>query len=577
MIKVITTTLNILRKVHKVNFVLLLFFVFIGMLLEILGIGILVPILNVLMNSNEPNFFISYIKNNFNIYSQVSLLQFVLLFFLCIILIKSIFLITLSYFKFRFIARVTNDTTNELFKGYLFSPFKYHVDTNSSLLIRNIQIEMTEFNSTLQSLMMVITEFTIAFGLIIYLLYTEPYGAIFTGLLLIIATATFQMIIRKKLTKWGEIRQKLDGDINKILIQSFSGIKDIKLLRVENFFYDKFNNFVNKKIDIQSRYVTIKHVPRLYLEFIVMVGLLIFIYILVYRGEDPKTVITTLTLFVGVSFKLIPSFNNIMASLQQIRFSEYSISLIDNDLKIARKAATRNKSYNINNKNIFLNHSIVFNNINFCHTDSSKKVAHDFNLEIRKNSITGFIGESGSGKSTIADLLMGLLIVNSGKILVDNVDIYSNIISWQKNIGYVPQSIYLLDDSILNNIAFGVSDEKISHERIINAIRIAQLEDFISNLPQGLNTNIGESGAKLSGGQRQRIGIARALYNNPDVLIFDEATSALDSKTESAVMDGIYSIKNKTIIIIAHRVSTLSRCDTVYSIESGKALKKEIY
>ena len=573
MIKILTSVSFILSKKHKRNFILLLLFVFIGMLFEIIGIGILIPILNVLLNSSNPNFLITFIKRNYGTQNQITLLQYVLFFFLIIIMIKSIYLIVLSYFKFRFIATITNHTTNELFKGYLYSPYKYHVNNNSSNLIRNIQIEMTEFNSTLQSFMMVITEFTVAVGLVIFLLYTEPFGAIFTAILLLLATITFQLLVKRKLSMWGQRRQELDGEINKILIQSFSGIKDIKLSMVENYFYNKFYKYVNKKIDLQSRYVTIKHMPRLYLEFIVMTGLLVFIYVLVFKGVEPQTIITTLTLFVGVSFKLIPSFNNIMASLQQIRFSESSICLIESDLRNVRNANLINTDFN---KNISFNKSISFENTSFSHTSKSRVVIKDLFLEINKNSIVGFIGESGSGKSTIADLMMGLLTPNSGKILVDGVDIYSNICSWQKNIGYVPQTIYLLDDSILKNIAFGVSDDNICHKSVMNAIHLAQLDEFVNDLEYGVNTNIGEGGAKLSGGQRQRIGIARALYNNPELLIFDEATSALDNKTESAVMEAIYSIKNKTIIIIAHRLSTLSKCDIVYSIEDGKALKKQI-
>lgn len=574
MIKILTSVSFILSKKHKRNFILLLLFVFIGMLFEIIGIGILIPILNVLLNSSNPNFLITFIKRNYGTQNQITLLQYVLFFFLIIIMIKSIYLIVLSYFKFRFIATITNHTTNELFKGYLYSPYKFHVNNNSSNLIRNIQIEMTEFNSTLQSFMMVITEFTVAVGLVIFLLYTEPFGAIFTAILLLLATITFQLLVKRKLSMWGQRRQELDGEINKTLIQSFSGIKDIKLSMVENYFYNKFYKYVNKKIDLQSRYVTIKHMPRLYLEFIVMTGLLVFIYVLVFKGVEPQTIITTLTLFVGVSFKLIPSFNNIMASLQQIRFSESSICLIESDLRNVRNANLINTDFN---KNISFNKSISFENISFSHTSTSRIVIKDLFLEVNKNSIIGFIGESGSGKSTIADLMMGLLTPNSGKILVDGVDIYANICHWQKNIGYVPQTIYLLDDSILKNIAFGVSDDNICHKSVMNAVHLAQLDEFVNDLKHGINTNIGEGGAKLSGGQRQRIGIARALYNNPELLIFDEATSALDNKTESAVMEAIYSIKNKTIIIIAHRLSTLSKCDIVYSIESGKALKKQIF
>lgn len=563
---------SILSLKHKKHFTIILFFVLVGMFFEVLGVSILVPVITILLDSNENNFLILFIKKSFNVQGQLQILQYVLLVFLSIIIIKSSYLISLSYFKFRFIAKVTNDVTNELFKGYLYNSYQYHLDTNSSILIRNIQIEMTEFNSSLQSLMMVITEFTIVLGLVIFLLYTEPLGAILTGGVLLLATIFFQTIIKKSLSKWGLKRQALDGKINKVLLQSFSGIKDIKLLRVENYFFNNFFQNVNHKIDLQSKYVTIKNMPRQYLEFIVMIGLLIFIYILVIKHVEPGIIVSTLTLFVGVSFKLIPSFNNLMSSLQQLRFSEHSTRLIKDDLREIR--LSDNIKFDTLDLLDFKN-SIIFKNIFFTHHGSTNMVLNDFNFEIKKNSKIGLIGESGSGKSTLADLLMGLLNANSGDIKVDDVSIYDHLTSWQRNIGYVPQTIFLLDDTILNNIAFGVDSENICKQSIKDAIRIAQLDNFVNSLPFGLNTNIGEGGAKLSGGQRQRIGIARALYTNPNVLIFDEATSALDNATESNVMEAIYSIKDKTIIIIAHRLSTLTKCDFVYSIELGKAIKRD--
>lgn len=574
MITIIKNLTRILNLKHKKHLIIILFFVLIGMLFEVLGVSILVPVITILLESNENNFLISFIKKSFNVQDHLQLLQYVLIFFLFIIIIKSIYLIALSYFKFRFIAKVTNDVTNELFKGYLYNSYQYHLNTNSSILIRNIQIEMTEFNSSLQSLMNVVTEFTIVLGLVIFLLYTEPLGAILTGGVLLLATIFFQIIIKKSLSRWGLKRQALDGKINKVLIQSLSGIKDIKLLRVENYFFNNFFKSVNRKIDLQSKYVTIKNMPRQYLEFIVLMGLLLFIYILIIKGVAPAIIVTTLTLFVGVSFKLIPSFNNLMSSLQQLRFSQHSTRLIKDDLQEIRLA----NNIKIDTLNLLsFNNSIKFKNVCFTHHATDNIILNDFNFEIKKNSKIGLIGESGSGKSTFADLLMGLLNVNSGDIKVDDVSIYDHLTSWQRNVGYVPQTIYLLDDTILNNIAFGVDSQNICIQSVKDAIRIAQLDNFVNSLQLGLNTNIGEGGAKLSGGQRQRIGIARALYNNPNLLIFDEATSALDNATESNVMEAIYSIKDKTIIIIAHRLSTLMNCDFVYSIELGKAIKKDFF
>ena len=560
---------KLLHIKHKQQLIFILLGSLLAMILEILGIGILIPILTVLLVPEESNnIIISLLVDYFNITSNISLLNHVLFLMLIIMLIKSVYLLVFSFFKFRYIAGTTSDVANELFKGYLFSEYSFHIETHSSLLLRNLQIELAEFNSTFQSLMVILTEVIVIIGMISVLIFYEPVGAIITGIFLFLAVYFFQRVIRKALTLWGAERQKLDGSINRTLIQSFGGIKDIKLFGIENIIHSKYYSELIKKINLQTKYVTIKHAPRLYLEFLVMLGLIILIYVLVGNGIDSQRILSTLTIFVGVSFKLVPSFNNVMASVQQVRFSESSINILLRDLRIIRQ--TKSKILNDNNSDFIFENKIDFINVKFKHNRSNKWIFEKLSFEVKKGAVIGIVGKSGSGKSTLVDLMMGLLNIEGGQIKVDGRDIYRNITGWRKNIGYVPQSIYLTDESIQSNIAFGINSKDICNKSLQTAVNNAQLDKFLKSLDNGLMTTIGESGSKISGGQRQRIGIARALYRNPEILIFDEATSALDIKTEKAIMDSIYSIKNKTIIIIAHRLSTLSKCDFIFDIENGK-------
>ena len=539
--------------------------------LEVLGIGIIVPVLNSILDiENQQNSLIKKIIGITGTKSNVDLIVYVLFLMVIIAIIKMTYMITLSYYKFKYTAKITQDISTELYKGYLFNPYSYHLKTNTSQMLRNLQIEVTEFNNAFQSLMGIITEITIIVGMIVVLFYYEPLGAMAISIVLITASALFQKVIKKRLIKWGQKRQALDGDINKVLIQSLNGIKDVKLSGKELFFYTIFQGKIDSKIKILTKAVTIKNVPRQYLEFLAMLGLVLLIYIMFLQDIAPKTILSTLAVFAAASFKLIPSFNIVMSSIQVLRFSESAVNTLHHDINEIREIQI-NKIKDTESSLSF-NDSIHISKATFKFENSSTYLFKDFSLHIKKGSVIGFMGKSGSGKSTLADLLMGLLLLDEGQIFVDDKNIRSNIKSWQSKIGYVPQSIYLTDDSIASNIAFGVKENEIDIELLNDSIKVAQLDELINSLEFGYLSNVGEAGAKLSGGQRQRIGIARALYRNPEVLIFDEATSALDNDTEKEIMKSIYLIKNKTILIIAHRLSTLAKCDYIYKFENGEII-----
>lgn len=565
----------ILSSKQKKKFFIIIFFILIGMGLEMIGVGIIVPVLDSILDSEQSqNFFVKKLISIVGPKSNLELAFYFLAIMIFISVIKMIYLISLSYFKFRYTANIEKDIATRLYKGYLFSPYSYHLKTNSSQMLRNLQLEVTQFNSSFQALIGLITEITVIIGMVGILFYYEPLGALAITIILILASMLFQRIIKIRLIKWGEERQSLDGDINKVLLQSLNGIKDVKLSEKELFFYNIFDKKIDGKINFQTKYVTIKHVPRQYLEFLGMLGLVLLVYIMFLQNVLPNDILSTLAVFAAASFKMIPSFNIAMSSIQVLRYSEASINILHNDIsEVIKREENKPKT---NNKPLSFNDTIKIKNATFRFENSNSNLFNNFSLTINKGSVIGFIGKSGSGKSTLADLFMGLLDLNKGQILVDNKDVHLNIKSWQSKVGYVPQSIYLTDDTIASNIAFGCNKNEVDKRLLDKAIKDAQLDDFIDSLEHGIDSNVGEAGTKLSGGQRQRIGIARALYRNPKILIFDEATSALDNETEKAIMDSIYKIKNKTILIIAHRLSTIERCDYIYKFDKGSIVEEGI-
>ena len=424
----------------------------------------------------------------------------------------------------------------------------------------------------LLSLITIFIEGGLVIAVLSTLIYIEPLGALSIGIFYGFLSVIFLQFTKRKLKLWGDLRQELDAEVSKIALESLGGIKDLKILGKENFFLNQFSIKNYFKARISSNQATISQIPRFYLELISIVGLVSFIILMVNQGKDVNTLITVLGVFVAATFRMIPSINRIISSAQSLKFSKPSVVTIYNEI---------NSLSSLNNENSLLDefkfkNKIEFKNVSFGF-NKNQKIIKDINLKINIGQTIGIIGESGSGKSTFVDLLIGLHEPISGSILIDEKSDLQLKQSWRNNIGYVSQSIYLIDNSILNNIALGVSEDMIDKARVNQLIKDVQLENFVGNLELGIETKVGERGVQLSGGQRQRIGLARALYNNPDILILDEATSALDTETEIEVMASINNLKGiKTIVIIAHRKSTLKKCDIIYEIANSKITQVHI-
>lgn len=404
------------------------------------------------------------------------------------------------------------------------------------------------------------------------LIYIEPLGATLVTVFLGLSAFGFHRLTKSKLLEWGGKRQQYDLQLNKDLMQGLNGVKDVKLMGRENHFLSKYGDSNTGKAYVTSRQLTLLQFPRVYLELLAVIGMACLVIMMMAQNKPLELLIPTLGIFVSAAFRLIPSLNRIMSSTSIIRYAQPVVNLIYDEFKIVKSESAEQ----VHQKISFLS-EIQFDSIIFKYQSAKAEALNGINIVINKGETIGFIGPSGSGKSTLVDLFLGLLEPGSGFILVDGCDIQKNLRGWQDKIGYVPQSIYLTDDSIQSNIAFGVPFDQIDRSAVLGAIQAAHLDEFISGLPEGINTLVGERGVRLSGGQRQRIGIARALYLNPEILVLDEATSALDMGTESGVMQSINNLKgSKTIIIVAHRLSTVENCDRLYRLDKGKIVDEGI-
>lgn len=567
-------------KGFKKDVFFILVLLLLGMFFEMASIGIIIPALGFLLSSNIetefPSLIIFFKRFGFNTQKEIVLLAMGMMVF--IFLIKTIFMVYLSWKQSNFSAQLSSKTSNKLYSVYLSQPYSFHLLRNSTELTRNIIGEVHEFSEMLKAVFVLTIELMAMLGITLILILHEPLGTFLIFLVLGLSTFMLQRITKKKLLSWGEQRQFHDGLMKQKLTHGLLGIKYIKLRGLEKFFLDEFNYHNFKKVDVVSKQYALTFFPRLYLEFIAVVGLVGFIVFEIYLNVHLNTLLPTIAIFIAGAFRMIPSANRIIGSMQYIRYSKPVIDIIYNEM-VFTESQLQNKI--ITNELVVADncekfeHTLSLKNIDFIYSGTTNKVLIDINLTLHKGETVGFMGTSGSGKSTLIDIILGLLTPTGGAIELDGKPIIHHMQPWQKLVGYVPQTIFLTDDTIRNNIAFGVSKENIDDDAVLEALKSAQLESFIKTLPEGLDTFVGEQGVRLSGGQRQRIGLARALYHDPEVMLLDEATSALDSQTEQFVMETVMELRNKkTIVLVAHRLSTLQNCDRIYRIEKGRIIKE---
>lgn len=577
--------MDVVRKLNyifntkqKVEIFWLFVIICIGSGLELMGVSVILPIINGIMAPDkmleEPVYI--WIYEKFHMTSVRPLIMLLLVSLIVVYVIKNAFLIYMYNKQYKFIFENQRVLADRMVKCYMSQPYLFHVSKNSAELLRNINEDTGNFFGALQAGIKLLTELMVCLVLGVYLLIKDKTITISVVCLLAIMLWLSVKVYKKNLVRMGARNRFYQMSLNKWVQQSFGGIKEVKILNKEKFFYDKYDEAYRGHAKSEYTYHTLLMVPKPIIETMCICGLLGAIAIKFWwRGADITYFVPILSVFAIAAFRLLPSFNRITEYLGTILYQKSAITSIYEDLKEIDELNAQKREKNKEEKAIQFQNKIEIKDLTFSYPGAEKEVLKDLNLEIRKKSSVAFIGHSGAGKTTLADILMGLLKPAKGDVCVDGVSIFEGLNSWHQIIGYIPQTIYLMDDTIKNNIAFGIEEKEIDPARLKYAVEQAQLSQLIEELEFGLDTKIGEMGVRLSGGQRQRIGIARALYHNPEILVLDEATSALDNETEKAVMDAIETLHGKmTLIIIAHRLSTIKDCDYVYEIGDGKATPK---
>ncbi len=557
---------------EKKFFFFIFFLMFCGMLLEAFSIGLIFPLITFMLDNNSNSDQVStleYFKNitNLNYLINFLSLKIIMIIIVFVFLVKNIFLIFQTYMQAKFTSYLGMMKSHLLYKKYVLMPYSFHVRNNSGYLLRNITEEIGNYCGAVIVLIRLITEALVLLGIGILLLLISPFITIIIFFVFIFIMFIFQNITKPFFLKWGEQKQKFTGERIINLQQTFGALKELKILNRFNKFYDefKFKNDILYKINIKNE--TLVGSPKFLIEFILIV-LISFIIIYFSYSDNTKAAIPLLGLLAAASFRVMPSINRILNYIHELRYFNASLDLLTKEILSVENNDIMIKQ---NIKTLPFNNKVNFKNVAFSHKKNNKNIFDEVNLDIKFGEIIGIFGDSGSGKTTFLDLLIGLYKPDSGTIKVDGEDIHKSHLNWSKNIGYVSQDVYLTDDTIKNNIALGVYENKINDEKITNSIKNSGLEDYIDSLSLGIDTNVGEKGTSISGGQKQRIGIARALYNNPKILVLDEATSSLDEENEKNILDFIFKLKDKiTIIIVSHKKKNLYECDRVFKIDNGK-------
>lgn len=556
---------------QKVKYIILLGLMMVAALLETLGIGLIVPFIGLLTNPEaiETNTILSWVYGLLAFDSYNSFLVFVTIVFLIVFIIKNVYMVFYYYVQNKIIYNEQINMSIRLFKVYMDRPYSFHLQRNSAELLRNVTNEVNQlFNSFIIPLSLVIIESITALFIFILLLSVALVPTLLTVIMVGLSSYIFMRVFQPKLYQAGKKRTQAYGQMIKWVQQGFGAGKEVKVKGIEKFFVDNYSKASVEYVTSLRFADLLGQIPRLYIETLLIAAVLSISMIIIFSDQSADYLITTLALFAMAAVRLIPSMNRVVSSLNRMKYATPSFDAVFDDIiDLDDRNRIKRKSKDIYKYNMSFEDSIRVNNLGFAYPDQAEKnVVKDLSFEIKKGSSVAITGPSGSGKTTILDIMLGIYEPDQGSVTIDDLDIHDNIEAWQKLIGYIPQSIYLSDDTVRNNVAFGIMPKDIDDEQVWKSLEQAQLADFVREMPEGLDSFVGENGVRLSGGQRQRVGIARALYHEPEILFLDEATSALDNETEKEVMAAIDGLKgHKTLIIVAHRLSTIENCD--YRIE----------
>ncbi len=561
--------------------------ILIGGLLETVGVSMLLPVVQAIMDPEQlmENELVGKVTDALHIETSRQLIILMLGALIALYVVKNAYLLFQTYVQNTFVTRNRNRMISRVMREFLNRPYEEYLGADIPTVFRLTDSDIPNAFQLILVMIQMVTEIVVAGFLCIVLVVVSPVMSLFIFCIFLGMTLMITKVLKPRLNAIGHKNQQIQSRIAKWRIQSIYGLKDVKVLHREEFFVRNYYESGAIGADVARNYAVFNNLPRLLIETIFMASMLLFIMLYMLRGGNITVLIPQLSAFAVAGIRVMPGTNRINTYLSEIAYSQPCLDYLYENLTANMKmdvngsvtGLARGAGAQAQESRTHLQDKIVLDHITYAYPNTEKNIFTDAHMEVKKGQSVGIMGPSGAGKSTVVDILLGLLRVQAGTITCDGVNIFDNYADWLSKIGYIPQSIYLIDESIRDNIAFGIDGDKIDDRRIWEVLEEAQLKEFVEELPEGLDTTIGDRGVRISGGQRQRLGIARALYHNPEILVFDEATSALDNDTEKAVMDAINNFHGrKTMVIIAHRLNTIAKCDVIYKVDGEKIVETKL-
>lgn len=544
--------------------------------LEMLGVTLMIPMITAIMTPDiiESNKYIAWVCNLLDLHSHRTFVIACIGALILIFIFKDVFLIFQYYAQTRFICNSRFETQQRILKAFLCKPYEFFLNASSADIMRVVQSDTVQVYTMLAALLSMASELIVSVVLVITIFIIDPLMTAFVAVMMFVILLIIAKIVRPILRREGIKFQKNGSETNKWILQAVAGIKEVKVSQKEMYFLKKYQKYGEKYIHSEKINTTIQNIPRLLIEMVSICSMLALIALEIIWEREIESLVPTLGAFAMAAVKLMPSANRIIGAVNSVAFNSPALDKVIEQLsECVHLELLENEHHD--EIDLKIDEKVSLNGISYHYPNSERTVLDDVSMSIPVGKSVGIVGPSGAGKTTVVDIMLGLLTPQLGSVLVDEVNIMNDYPGWLSHIGYISQMIFMLDESIRSNVAFGVNPEDIDDNQVWHCLEEAQLADFVKELPEGLDTLIGERGVRISGGQRQRIGIARALYENPDLLLFDEATSALDNDTETAIIESINALHGKkTMVIIAHRLQTIKGCDIVYKVQDGKIVKE---
>lgn len=546
--------------------------------LDFFGVALILPFVNLMVNAEkmQASWWYRLVVKIIGTSEMGSVLLFLTILMATVYLLKNAFIMFLLWLRINFIGKSKIRMGARMITCYMHKPYTFHLQRNTSEIIRNINSDVNGAFSVISALFALVSDALIVISLTVYLFAVDLQMTVGLLIALAVCSAIYFLMVRMKIRAIGQENRKVTAKMYKAIQQAMGGIKEVKIMGREKFFADVYRSSGAESVELSKRYNIISAIPGRLIETLCMFAILTIVAIKIIKGEDLSEIVPNLSAFAIAAIRLMPRTNSVNGHINSITFNKPSLEALYEDLTESdREEAERQKEIEEKKKqnrtvNIGEERNIFARDITYTYPNKTEPVLRNVNVTVNAGESIGIVGATGAGKTTLVDIILGLLKPQEGTVCYGALDIHEDYAEWQKHIGYIPQFIYLVDDTIRNNVALGVGTDKIDEDAVWRALENAQLADFVRSLEDGLDTVIGERGVRISGGQRQRIGIARALYYDPEILFFDEATSSLDNETEKAVMKSINELgAQKTMIIVAHRLTTLSGCDRIYRVEDG--------